>query len=31
MITTEVEVFYAVDKWLNHNIEERSKYTEKIL
>ena len=31
MITTEVEVFYAVDKWLNHNIEERSKYAEDLL
>ena len=31
MITTEVKVFYAVDRWLNHNIEERSKHTKDLL
>ena len=31
MITTEVEVFYTADRWLNHNIEERRKYVEDLL
>ena len=31
MITTEIEVFYAVDRWLNHNIEERSKHAKDLL
>ena len=31
LITSEIEVFYAADKWLNHNIEERSKYAENLL
>ena len=26
LITSEIEVFKAADKWLDHNIKERSKY-----
>ena len=28
LITSEIEVFKVVNRWLNHDIEERSKYTE---
>ena len=31
MITTEVEVFNAADRWLKHNIKERSEYSENLL
>ena len=31
LITSEVEVFNALKKWLNYNIEERSKYAEDLL
>ena len=31
LITSEIEVFKYADRWLNHNIEERSKYAEDLL
>ena len=31
LITSEIEVFKVANRWLNHNIEERSKYAEDIL
>ena len=31
LITSEIEVFKVVDRWLNYNIEERSKYAEDLL
>ena len=31
LITSEIEVYKAANRWLNHNIEERSKYAEDLL
>ena len=31
LITSEIEVFKYADRWLNHNIEERSKYAKDLL
>ena len=31
LITSEIEVFKIANRWLNHNIEERSKYAEDLL
>ena len=30
-ITSEIEVFEVVDRWLNHNTKERSKYAKSLL
>ena len=31
LITSEIEVFKVANRWLNHNIEERSKHAEDLL
>ena len=31
LITSEIEVYKAANRWLNHNIEERSKYAKDLL
>ena len=30
-LTSELEVFNAVDKWLNYNVKERTKFAEQLL